>query len=86
MTNSVENYSMEAECAVIGSLLLDNELWDEVSPIISTQNFYFAAHKIIFTTITKMLSANTPVDLLTLERTLQEEKKLNEVGGLAYLA
>ncbi|MDY3124510.1 MAG: replicative DNA helicase [[Actinobacillus] rossii] len=86
MTNSVENYSMEAECAVIGSLLLNNELWDEVSPIIAAQNFYFAAHKIIFTTITKMLSANIPVDLLTLERTLQEEKKLNEVGGLAYLA
>lgn len=80
------HYSIEAEQAVLGGLLLDNEKWDEVSQILAPSNFYVHAHQQIFSTIQAMCEANSPVDVLILERKLAEKAILEEVGGLAYLA
>lgn len=79
-------YSPEAEQAVIGGLILDNDKWDEISPILSEQNFYTGEHKAIFAIIREMLNKNMPVDLLTLDRAVREAKVLEDKGAFAYIA
>lgn len=69
-------YSIEAEQAVIGGLILDNEKWDDISSIISEQNFYNAVHRAVFKIIREMLNKNQPVDLLTIDRAVKEAKVL----------
>lgn len=83
-------YSLEAEQAVLGGLLFANDKWDDVQPILHANNFYYAAHRAIFTAIQDLLDANQPADLLTVERALSQARDdinlLEEIGGLAYLA
>lgn len=79
-------YSIEAEQAVIGGLILDNEKWDDISSIISEQNFYNAVHKAVFKIIREMLNKNQPVDILTIDRAVKEAKILEGTGAFAYIA
>ncbi|MBV6540771.1 replicative DNA helicase [Ursidibacter maritimus] len=82
------HYSLSAEQAVIGGLLLANEKWDEITPIVNESNFYLFAHKIIFSAIQSLCERNVPVDIITMEQVLKDKDKelLEQVGGLAYLA
>ena len=43
--------NVEAEQAVLGSILVSNEIFDDVSPIITSQNFYDPMHQKIFSSI-----------------------------------
>lgn len=79
-------YSTEAEQAVLGGLILDNDKWDEISPILSEQNFYLGLHKEIFKIIREMLNKNQSVDVLTLDRAAREANLLEKNGGFAYIA
>ena len=47
--------NIEAEQSVIGSILLTNEIFDEVSIIISSKNFYDPIHKKIFQALEKLI-------------------------------
>lgn len=79
-------YSIEAEQAVIGGLILNNEKWDDISSIISEQNFYNAVHRAVFKIIREMLNKNQPVDMLTIDRAVKEAKVLEGAGAFAYIA
>ncbi|HII3839955.1 TPA: replicative DNA helicase [Pasteurella multocida] len=81
-----EMYSLESEQSVLGSLLVKNDCFDEVSAIIHTEDFYIVHHKIIFNAISSLLHQGQPVDILTLEQKLKEEKNFQENGTLAYIA
>ena len=47
--------NIEAEQSVIGSILLSNEIFDEVSLVISSKNFYDPVHKKIFESLEKLI-------------------------------
>ena len=47
--------NVEAEQSVIGSVLLTNEIFDEVSLIITSKNFYDPIHKKIFDALEKLI-------------------------------
>ncbi|WP_318493295.1 replicative DNA helicase [Photobacterium leiognathi] len=79
-------HNIEAEQSVIGGLMIDNDRWDRVSEIVDTQDFYARSHKIIFKTIKKIIEANQPLDLITLSDTLSKHDKLDDAGGISYLA
>ncbi|WP_409499802.1 replicative DNA helicase [Mannheimia glucosida] len=79
-------YSVEAEQAVLGGLVLDNAKWDDINPILSEQNFYLGLHKEIFKIIREMLNKNQSVDVLTLDRAAREANLLEKNGGFAYIA
>lgn len=78
-------YTAAAEQAVLGGLLLDNNKWDEISPILTEHNFYQFAHRLIFREMRHLFESNQPVDVITLERVLQEKNLEKELGGFAYL-
>lgn len=81
-----ELFSLDAETAVIGGLLLNNSVFDEISTLVQSKDFYLVHHSIIFNAIETLILAGKPVDILILEQYLKEQGKLAELGGIAYLA
>jgi replicative DNA helicase len=79
-------HSFEAEQAVIGGLLLNNEAWNDVAERVVERDFYHRAHRTIFATIESLSSEDIPVDLVTLSEQLENNQELEGVGGIAYLA
>ncbi|MFB1478630.1 replicative DNA helicase, partial [Mannheimia haemolytica] len=79
-------YSAEAEAAVIGGLLLDNTLFDDVIGKINSADFYFGVHQVLFKGITDLIEVGKPADILTLDEYLKQKNLLKEIGGFAYLA
>jgi replicative DNA helicase len=79
-------HSFEAEQAVIGGLLLDNDTWSDVSERVVERDFYTRAHRLIFATIEKLSSNDIPVDIVTLSEKLEDTQELEGIGGIAYLA
>lgn len=82
----IQPHSIEAEFSVIGGLLLDNELFDEVSSKINERDFYNFTHRLLFKHISELIEAGKPADILTLEQYLTQKKVIEDLGGFAYLA
>ncbi|MCH8536253.1 MAG: replicative DNA helicase [Alkalimonas sp.] len=78
-------HSIEAEQSVLGGLMLDNEAWDRVSEKVVEQDFYLRAHRLIFTTLSRLAERNQPMDLITVSQALEQNQQLDDVGGFAYL-
>ncbi|WP_086360515.1 replicative DNA helicase [Gilliamella apis] len=79
-------HSIEAEQAVLGSLILDNQRWDVVAEMITDRDFYSRHHQLIFSEMHTLVSRGTPIDLITLSESLESKDLLIDVGGFAYLA
>ena len=77
--------SMEAERAVLGSVMIDNDCMGKVVEILEASHFYKSVHRIIFSAARSLYEQNEPVDLITLSEELKRLKKLEEVGGGYYL-
>jgi len=78
-------YSLEAEQAVLGGLMIDNATWDQVSDVVMEADFYRADHRLIYSAIFDLAEENNPYDVVTLSEWLDTRNELNNVGGLSYL-
>ena len=78
-------FSVEAEAAVLGSLILKNELFDEISTLIHADDFFNYTHKIIFEGTVHLLQRGKAVDILILEQYFTDKSLIDEFG-LGYLA
>ncbi|HFP3939339.1 TPA: SPI-7-type island replicative DNA helicase [Escherichia coli] len=76
----------EAEQAVLGGLMLENERWDEVVLMLSPDDFYVAQHRAIFRAMSELAVNGQPLDLITLSEHLEHQGRLDVLGGFAYLA
>ena len=83
---NIPPHSNEAEQAVLGGILLNNEYWDEVTDNVISDDFYTFAHRLIFEEMGALIAQQKPVDLITLEQALKNKDALEQVGGFAYLA
>lgn len=82
-------HSIEAEQAVIGGLLLDDDSSERVQKVLAMlkpDSFYSRPHKILFEEITRMHREQKPVDGLTLFDELERKSLTVSVGGFAYIA
>jgi len=79
-------HNKEAEQSVLGSILIDKDAIIKIIDLISSDDFYYDIHKIIFEAMTDLYNRHDPIDLLTLANLLEERKKIDTVGGPAYLA
>ncbi|MDD4954270.1 MAG: replicative DNA helicase [Candidatus Omnitrophica bacterium] len=77
--------NLEAEMAVLGSMLLDEEAISVASESLDKNYFYKDTHRDIFEAILSLYNANKAVDLITLTDTLKKDKKLDDVGGVSFL-
>ena len=78
-------HSQEAESSVLGGLLLDNNSWDKVADLLAEADFYRYEHRLVFASITSLVNANRPADVITVFEQMQSQGKADEIGGLAYL-
>lgn len=77
--------SLDAEQALLGCLLIDNELQAEVLDELSEEDFYQDSHKYIYNAMRKTFIGRKPVDLVTLSDVLDKAGELERAGGIAYL-
>ncbi len=66
--------NIEAEQAVIGSILVSNEIFDEINTIISYQNFYDPMHQKIFNSIESLIYKGMLANPITLKNYFKDEK------------
>ncbi|KGQ22370.1 replicative DNA helicase [Thermus filiformis] len=79
-------HNLEAEQSVLGSILLDSEVLDELEGLLPTpEAFYQEAHRKIFAAMQALRARHLPVDLVTLSEELNRRGELEAVGGLSYL-
>ena len=85
-TLNIPPHSIEAEQAVLGSILLNDKCWDDVAENVVKEDFYRFEHRLIFEEMEKLMAQQAPVDLITLEQALKNREVIEQVGGFAYLA
>jgi replicative DNA helicase len=77
--------NIEAEMAVLGSMLIDEDAASAVFENVKDEYFYKDAHRKIFSAILDLYNTNQPIDLLTLQEILNKKGLLEEIGGVSYL-
>ncbi|MFN7133496.1 MAG: replicative DNA helicase, partial [Myxococcales bacterium] len=79
---------LNAEKAVLGGIIGDNQVFDEVSKLLDAGDFHLPGHAAIYEAMIALQKATPPVpiDQLTLTAELRKLGKLNQVGGMTYLA
>jgi replicative DNA helicase len=77
--------SLEAERAVLGGILLENDAMNVVLEVLSLEDFYSEANAKIFDAMCELYRRNQPVDQVTLREALVHAGRLASVGGDEYL-
>jgi len=77
--------NVEAEQALIGSILVSNEIFDEITPIIDSKKFFDPIHSKIFETIEMLISKGLLANPITLKNHFENNEGLKELGGQEYL-
>jgi replicative DNA helicase len=77
--------ALDAESAVLGSILLDNECIAKVIEILDDSCFYKGQHREIYGAMLSLYERNAPVDLVTLSEELKRRKTLDQIGGTYFL-
>lgn len=86
VTEKLPPNSQEAEQASLGAMLLDNEAVVVAAEILSAEDFYKDAHRLIFSAIKGLEQERRPVDLVTVTEALRQKDALDRCGGMSYLA
>lgn len=81
----VPPHSIEAEQSVLGSLMLDNQAWDQVYEIVSEKDFYRHNHRLIFKVMEELSNRDMPFDVITIGESLKKINQLEVAGGEIYL-
>ena len=79
-------HDIEAEQAVIGSMLTDKEAVAAAIEVLKPEDFYRDDNRIIYEAILSLYSRSEPIDIITLKSELSSMGKFEAVGGLEYLA
>mgnify|MGYP000858458942 FL=1 len=82
----VPPHDIEAEQAVIGSMLTDKEAVTTSIEILKEDDFYREDNRIIYTAMLNLYNRAEPIDLITVKSELESMGKFEQVGGFEYLA
>ena len=77
--------NLEAEQALIGSVLVNNDIIDEISNIASAGKFFDPIHKKIYEVIESLNNKGMIANPITLKNHFENDSGLSEVGGVDYL-
>ncbi len=78
--------NIEAEQAVLGTILIQDKSLLQVAEIIDPEDFYKNAHKIIYAAMVSLFEKSEPHDLITVTGLLNDQNKLEKAGGAGYIA
>lgn len=82
---SRQPYSLEAEQAVLGSIIIDPKCLNEVASTVKTDYFYLPQHRDIYGAISTMFEFNQVIDFVSLLEKLKSNGTYDDDGGKAYL-
>jgi len=77
--------NIDAERAILGAILLNDECYHAVAEMLMPADFYMPAHKAIYQAIVTLASANQRIDMITLQHQLEAQKEMDVAGGVIYL-
>ena len=83
--NRVPPQSLDAEKAVLGCMLINNEAISDILQYLTSNSFYDKAHRLIFTSMLSLYEKSIPIDSVNLIEELKKIKKVQEVGGAYYI-
>ena len=78
-------YNRDAEMALLGCLLIDNEITSELVEKLTEDDFYQESHKYVLRAMQRVFNTRKPVDLVTVSDELENEGTLEKAGGIVYL-
>ncbi|MEE9160196.1 MAG: replicative DNA helicase, partial [Gammaproteobacteria bacterium] len=79
-------HSIEAEASILGGVLIDKDVWENVAELVFEEDFYKKEHRVIFHAIAALDSNGDPIDVITVAEWLENHQQLDDAGGLPYLA
>lgn len=85
MEDGILPHHREYEEGIIGAVILEPQLYDDVSSVLKYQDFYVERHQWVFCMIGDMKDNGIPVDLVTLRQSLEDAGELDHAGGTCYL-
>ncbi|MBR2442041.1 MAG: replicative DNA helicase [Clostridia bacterium] len=87
MANEINTmpYNRDAEMALLGCMLIDNEIAVDIVEKLHEDDFYQESHKYILRAMQRAFSARKPIDLVTVSDELESENTLEKAGGIVYL-
>tara|TARA_X000001036_G_scaffold357750_1_gene340091 strand:- start:1949 stop:3382 length:1434 start_codon:yes stop_codon:yes gene_type:complete len=88
LQNNIENKqpsNIEAEQALLGSILVNNDIIDEISTIVNATTFYDPAHVKIYEVIESLNNKGMIANPITIKNFFEKDNMLKEVGGTEYL-
>ncbi len=86
VASRVPPQNIEAEQAVLGSILLKSDVFGTVLETLKPQDFYKESHRLIYSSMIDLFDQNEPQDLLTVSNLLNNSNKMEQIGGPMYLA
>ena len=86
MSIRIPPHNLEAEQSILGGLMVDPYAWDQVSSILTEEDFYKIAHRKIYVAIAELYAKSQPIDIITVSNLLTDKKELDAIGGPSYLA
>lgn len=78
--------NLEAESSVLGALMIDKDAIIKIADVLHSEDFYDEKNKTIFLAMLELYEKSQSIDILTVSNLLDEQKKLEFVGGSSYLA
>ena len=81
----VPPHDLEAEQAILGSMLTDKDVVIASIEVLKEEDFYREDNKTIYTAILNLYTRAEPIDIITVKSELESMGKLNQIGGLEYL-
>ena len=82
----VPPHDLEAEQAIIGSMLTDKDAVISAIEVLKEEDFYREDNKVIYSAILNLYNRAEPIDIITVKAELESMGKFEKVGGLEYLA
>lgn len=77
--------SLEAEQAVLGSVLVSTDGITRIVDLVQPESFYRKAHQVIYAAMVDLYEKSEPIDIVTISQYLKDEGTLENVGGRQYI-
>jgi replicative DNA helicase len=82
----VPPHDLDAEAAVLSAVMLDGSALDRVLEFLRPEHFYSEAHRRIFEACLELRAKGQPVDMVQVATWLKDRERIQQIGGLEYLA
>src|ERR1051325_8267947 len=79
-------HNVDAEKSILGAILVNNENYYRVLETIRPEDFYLAAHRVIYQKMVELIERSRAIDLITIQEELVRAAQLESAGGITYLA